>query len=467
MMKPSSLSQWPRGMTLGLLLTAIALSAGTLYYTLGKAGMLGSAEPQPSPSPTSEPIRAVSALGRLEPVGTVITLAAPVSLDGDRVAELRVKLGDRVTAGQVIAVLDAHGRLQAEVRQAEEAVQVARAKLAQVQAGAKQGQLQAQRAEIVRSSAQTQGEETIQREAIARIQAQWSTDQTAQQANLERITAQWEGDRRAQQATIRRLDAQRQTAQAELNRNQQLFDEGAISQSALDSKRLVVTEITQGIQEAEAIAARINRTAQQELNSARAILEQLNRTSQARLSEAQAELERIRRTGRQQTQVASATLNEIAEVRPVDVQAATAELNQAIATLKRAQIESQTALVKAPMAGQILKIHTYPGEKLNSEGLVEIGNTDKMQVIAEVYQSDINRIQLGQTASITGQAFTGKLVGKVVEIGRQINRQTVFSSQPGENLDRRIIEVKIQLSPEASKTVANFTNLQVQVVIQP
>jgi HlyD family secretion protein len=47
----------------------------------------------------------------------------------------------------------------------------------------------------------------------------------------------------------------------------------------------------------------------------------------------------------------------------------------------------------------------------------------------------------------------------------QVNRQNVFSNQPGENLDRRIVEVKIQLSPEDSKRVATLTNLQIQAAI--
>jgi HlyD family secretion protein len=48
----------------------------------------------------------------------------------------------------------------------------------------------------------------------------------------------------------------------------------------------------------------------------------------------------------------------------------------------------------------------------------------------------------------------------------QVNRQNVFSNQPGENLDSRVIEVKIRLNPEDSKRVAGLTNLQVQTAIE-
>ncbi|NJN13951.1 MAG: HlyD family secretion protein, partial [Richelia sp. RM2_1_2] len=56
--------------------------------------------------------------------------------------------------------------------------------------------------------------------------------------------------------------------------------------------------------------------------------------------------------------------------------------------------------------------------------------------------------------------------GEVSQIGLQVNRQNVFSNEPGENLDRRVIDVKIRLNPEDSKRVSGLTNLQVQTEIE-
>jgi HlyD family secretion protein len=86
--------------------------------------------------------------------------------------------------------------------------------------------------------------------------------------------------------------------------------------------------------------------------------------------------------------------------------------------------------------------------------------------VAEVYQTDIGKIKLGQQAVITGDAFSEKLQGTVSQIGLQVSKQNVFSNQPGENLDRRVVEVKIRLSPRDSKRVAGLTNLQVQTAIR-
>jgi HlyD family secretion protein len=90
-----------------------------------------------------------------------------------------------------------------------------------------------------------------------------------------------------------------------------------------------------------------------------------------------------------------------------------------------------------------------------------------MQVVAEVDQSSIERIRKGQPAIVTGEAFSGELRGVVYEIGLEVSRLTTFSNQPSENLDQRVIKVRIRLNPEESKRVSGLTNLQVQVAIQP
>ena len=44
-----------------------------------------------------------------------------------------------------------------------------------------------------------------------------------------------------------------------------------------------------------------------------------------------------------------------------------------------------------------------------------------------------------------------------------MSRQNIFSTQPGENLDRRVVEVTIRLNPQDAQKVAGLTNLQVQI----
>lgn len=252
----------------------------------------------------------------------------------------------------------------------------------------------------------------------------------AQAAQIARFQAELQGEVETQKATIARWQSEVNHAHAEYNRYQTLYREGAISTSQFDQRRLALE------------------------------------TAQAQLDEARANQNRTADSLRAQISEAKSTLDKIAEVRPVDIQAAQTEVNTAIAASKRAQAELAQAYIRSPMPGQILKVHTQPGEKISDNGIAELGQTDRMTVIAEVYQTDIGKVRVGQPAVITAQAFPGEVQGTVSEVGLAVLQQKVFSDQPGENLDRRVVEVKIRLNPEGSKRVAGLTNLQVQAAIQ-
>ena len=413
---------------IALIFVATAITGGMVMYGITNFGQ--PAKTAVNKVQVNEPILQVSALGRLEPETEIIKLSAPLALDGDRVAEILVKQGDNVQAGRVIAILQSRDPLKNAVIQAQKQVRVAQAKLQQIKAGAKSGDIKEQAA------------------IVERIKAQYSGDKQAQIENIARITAQWDGDRIAQGATINKLTAELKNAESEYQRYQKLFSEGAISNSVIDSKRLNVETAKQILSESEAILNRINTTANKQLAEARVALNRINTTSN------------------QQISAAKAKLNSIAEVRPVDVELAQTEVESAIANLKRAETELEAAYIRVPMSGQILKIHTNVGEKIDKEGIADFAQTSTMIAVAEVYQTDISKIKVGQKATITSQGFTGELQGTVWQIGLQVKRQNVFSDQPGENLDSRIVEVKIRLNPEDSQKVSSLTNLQVQTAIK-
>lgn len=350
-------------------------------------------------SQVSQPVTSkVNALGRLEPAGDVIKISAPTNPSfgsGSRVAELLVDEGKKVRSQQIIAILDNRDRLQANLVESQKQVQVAQFRLAQVKAGAKQGEL------------------------------------AAIQATVRNVQANLDGEIQSQQATIARLKAELENAEIEFRRNQTLYNEGAIAASALDSRKLALT------------------TAQEQLNSAKAGLERTKRTLTAQIQEAKA------------------TLNKTAEVRPTDVATAQAEVDSAVATVEKIRAELELAYIRAPKAGQILRIQAHPGETIGSEGIVELGQTDQMYAVAEIYESDIAKIRPGQTASITSpsNAFPSQLRGTVDQIGLTVAKKDVLDSDPTAATDARVIEVKIRLDKAASKQVARFTNLQVNVEI--
>ncbi|MCP9816101.1 efflux RND transporter periplasmic adaptor subunit [Synechococcus sp. GreenBA-s] len=281
--------------------------------------------------------RRIAALGRVEPLDRVVKLSVPAALSNDAVRELRVKEGQQVGQGQVLAVMDSAESLDRSVREARAAVQVAERKLT------------------------------------------------------------------AQASVISRYRAELAQAEVELRRYRQLYEQGASSAEVRD--RRITIEST-----------------------SRANFEQAGRDE--------------------------ATLR--------------AELEEKRATLSRDQAELAKAVIRAPFAGTVFKINAYPGDKVGDDGILEIGDSSRMGVIAEVYQTDRAGITLGQRAVISADGFPGKqMEGKVVEIARQVSRQSVFSGQAGENLDRRVFEVKIGLGPEAAAVASAINYLQVNVLFDP
>jgi HlyD family secretion protein len=136
--------------------------------------------------------------------------------------------------------------------------------------------------------------------------------------------------------------------------------------------------------------------------------------------------------------------------------------------LKQQEKELELSTIKAPVAGQILKIHANPGEAINTEtGIAEIGQTAQMMVVAEVYESDITKVKIGQEVEMTSEsgAFDTPLKGKVREIGWQVGKKDVLDSDPAADVDVRIIEVKIQLDSASSRIVSNLTYGKVIVKI--
>lgn len=274
-----------------------------------------------------------------------------MALDGDRILEVKVKEGDTVVTGQVIAILDSRDRLQNDVNQAKEQIAIAQAKLNQIKAGAKTGEIEAQTSTVDRARVQRQSDLITQRESLAKLEAQW------------------QGDRDAQQATIAKVNAELNNAQAEYDRHRALQRNGAISKSLLDTKRLAALTSTQQLNEATAILTRIDATANSQRRESQAIFDRTAQTGTTQIDEAQSNFDRI------------------SEVRPVDIRLAEAEVNHALALLKRTETELDRAYLRAPITGQILKIHTRAGEKQHAKGIVELAQTNTMIAIAEVYPS--------------------------------------------------------------------------------
>ena len=440
----------------------VALAAGLLATTrmeqLKKLTSAVSVAPIPN---------TISAIGRLEPKGEIIKLSAPAGLSGNsRVQQLLVREGQRVQQGQVVAILDNRDTSMAVVEEAKAKMQESRANLAQVRAGSPKD-VQAQKFIIARLQAQLAGEKEAQQAMISRIAAQLSGEKIAQEATVTRLEAELLGQRESLKATVERVRAEQRNAQVDSGRYEFLYKQGAISQQERDRRQLNAVTTNQQLIESQASLKRAIATIKQQISEARANQVKTLNTLQQQLIEATANRNKTIATLQRQIDEEKEKLNRLLVVSPLNVQVAQAQVTNAIALMRKAQAELRQSYVKAPSSGEILKIHTKSGEMMGVNGIAEIGQTDQMFVVAEVPEDSISKIRLGQTATISSDngTFNGQLKGKVTEIGRKIGKKDVLNNDPAADIDARVVEVKIALSPEFNQQVSGLTNAKVTVEI--
>jgi HlyD family secretion protein len=469
--KFKSLNPLSRWIAIGASVAGLLLLPAGLHY----AGLFAQAKPITAVAQDGKPIvakpevaKAVTALGRLEPFGEVIKISAPSTQGGKgTLAQLLVKEGDKVIRGQVIAILDNRQRLEASFSKAQEDVKVSQSNLSKVKAGAKQGEIGAQKAEIARLESQLKGDGATYVATKARLEAQLKWEPAAQSGKVQVLTAQLAGEKPTQIATVRRLKSQLANADVDYKRYQQLYTDRAIEATKVDAKRLEVETIRQQLAEAQSKYNQTVAMLNQQIIENQATQNKITTTTQQQIVEAKANYDKTLATTKQQIAAAKATLSKISEVRPVDVQGAQAELARAQATARQAQAELAEAYVRAPNAGEILKVHSRAGESPSDKGIVEMGQTSRMVAVAEVYESDVRKLRVGQTASISSEsgAFGQSLRGTVSYIGLQIGKQDVLNTDPAADSDSRVIEVKVAIDPSDSNNVKGLTNSKVAVKI--
>jgi HlyD family secretion protein len=367
-----------------------AIALGSLGFGIAKLTLLNHVSPNRviADNIVSQPQRVeVVALGRLEPQGEVIRVGGP---NGERIRYLKVAEGNIVRKGAVLAYLESYAERLAERDLA--ASQVAEAE-------------QRLKASTDYSQAQIQ-------EAHTRIQ------------QIDRPRT-FEVD--AQKAAIRKLEAELDLANIDLQRNQSLQSDGAISKQALDRQLSKVQQL------------------QAEVNSAKATLIKLETGWQTDLQNAEAQM---------RSQQANLPLTQIQVA-----------LRSARQNLKLAEARLERTLIRAMKSGRVLRIMTHEGEAIGSNGILDLGDTQQMYVVAEVYETDVGLVKVGQPATITSRngAFNTPLKGKVAEIGWQVFKNNVLDDDPAANADARVVEVKVRL--DDSKLVEGLTNLQVDVRI--
>jgi len=320
------------------------------------------------PNPSEPGDSRIHALARLEPASGLIAVGVRPGL---RVEEVRVKEGDEIKAGTLLAILEGHSQAQRQLELAE---------------------AQKKSADDRRS---------LQREKVALAREREDGLKSA------------------------RHDTAEQVAKLTRQKFQQLTALEKTLSALIEKDAKTKYEIQQAAYQLEVAALRAELELK-ELDTAEALKPRLRALEDRELADNGPDSEILAR----QIDIARAAL---------------------------AQTE-----VHSTGSGLVLEILARPGE-VSSGSLLTLGDLTSMVAKAEVYQSDVGRLALGDAAKVLmeGQPVTGK----VTKIGRLVGSNEFRGLDPRALQDLRVVSVTIALDDgaEASK----YVRRQVDVTIKP
>lgn len=147
---------------------------------------------------------------------------------------------------------------------------------------------------------------------------------------------------------------------------------------------------------------------------------------------------------------------------PVDIAVALANLSAAEAAVAQARSDLDRAKVLAPQDGTVIKVAARAGERSPAGGLLQMGDTARMEAELEVFQTMVPQVRVGQRVSLISPVLgTMPLTGTVSRIGTLVGRQNVTADDPAANTDARVLIVTVALDDASSLRAARYVNLEV------
>ena len=305
----------------------------------------------------------IAASGKVEPIKSVNVSPK----DPGRLVKLLVEQGDRVSAGQTLAIME-NAELKNQVTQSEAELKQNRANLAEGKAKID--------AEIAQAQARV-------RQAEARL----SQVQNRIPKDIEQTQAQ-----------INAANSRLKLVEERLKRNEYLLKQGAITQDTFD-------EISNDYQNAVS-----------SINELRQRLEQLRATGGSEVEQLKAEIKEARLL-LEQKQVTA----------PDEIASLEAGLEQAKASAQRSEIQYEDSIVKAPFDGIVTQRYAVEGSFVapstsgsstaSASATSILALAQGLEVIAKVAELDIGQLQPGQKVKIVADAYPDReFIGEIKRI---------------------------------------------------
>lgn len=376
-----------------------ALLAAFFLLTAVLAALHAAAPNSPSGENERPALAPLAGNGVIEATEVEVTTKA-----SGRIASMAVRVGETISAGRLIAILEAEDYL-GQLEQAEAGLRLAEARLAELLNGTRP-------------------------EEIRRARAQFAAAQQGFQQAQARHSLVREGPRVEQIGQLKASQAQAKAtladARRELERLERLETAGAISQQQADQARTRFD-----VAKAQ-VALATQRLAEAEAGSRG----QERRESQAGVEFAQAQLD-----------AASASLDLLLiGPRQETIDAARAQVDLAKAQVRTAKAMVEFTRVRSPIDGRITERNLETGEYV-SPGAPIVQVADLATVWMKVYipATEVGRVKFGQKAQVVCDALPEKVfAGSVVEVS-DMPEFTPKNVQTRDERTKQIFWVKIEI----------------------
>jgi len=138
------------------------------------------------------------------------------------------------------------------------------------------------------------------------------------------------------------------------------------------------------------------------------------------------------------------------------IRSGVANVQSAQASLDKADKDLSRTTITAPMDGVVSLLNVKKGEKVVGNGLMagtemlRIADMDKIELRVDVSESDIPKVQLGDSAVIDVEAYNNqKFKGVVTQIANSNNGASTESDQANSSTDVTNYKVYIRILPES------------------
>jgi len=344
-----------------------------------------------------------------------------------RIEQILVDEDSVVKKGEAIAKIE-DKEASLRVKQAEAALEAARAGLNQSRALSEirvRSQITQAQANLVSAEAALKQVRDIARTKVSSQLDQAEAGVAALKANLKKIKDGARSEERKQiEATVQQAKANMDNAQADLDRIEKLYSEGAVSTQTLDGARTRATvakaqyeaasqqmKLVETGARAEDIAAM-----ESQVKQAEAGLELIRSMADSKSWEQDIEMAQARYEQAKAALDAAKAL-EKAKSWEAEIIASETGVKQAETALELAEETLSNTTVTAPINGVVSKRFLDKGSMANPAApLFTIVDMDKVKAVVDITEANLSKISLNSRAFISVEEFPEQIAGQITLI---------------------------------------------------